>query len=274
MDNKSDKILILPDIHLSHKKAEKIISSVKADKIVALGDFFDNFDDTPEMVFATAEWFKDFINRPNVVACCGNHDIMYWFKDNKNVRCGGYTDEKSKIINSIVKPDDWNKLKFYHVIDDWILSHAGIHPFWIDMVKFRKNEPVEITQEALIQKLETDSKECIKRLNKGDGNWFIVAGFSRSNSPFVGGLLWCDFNQEFEPIRGIHQILGHTPDRENIRWSFLKEGSTIPEASIHGAEPYLSKQSSYNVCIDSYPALKWYAILEDKKLTIHETEKL
>lgn len=268
------KYLIIPDVHNHSDRAEKIIQHVKADQIIFLGDYFDDFNDTAHDVTETAAWLRWSVNQENRIHLCGNHDIHYWFKDNRDTRCSGFEQYKSVAINNILGPEHWNKLKFFHVLDDWILSHGGVHPYWIDANKFRNNESVEITQEELVKKLERDSKQCIKDLTKGGHHWFIIAGFSRSRAPFAGGLLWCDFNQEFEPIKGIHQIVGHTPDRHVVRWNFLKEGSTEPERTVHGAEPYLSKQSSYNVCIDSYPALKWYAVLEEKKLSIHETEKI
>lgn len=268
------KYLIIPDVHNHADRAEKICKSVPADQIVFLGDYFDDFNDDAEDVIDAANWLSWSVNQENRIHLCGNHDVHYWFKNNVYLRCSGYEQCKSVAINNIMKPEHWGKIRFFHVIDDWFLTHGGIHPYWIDQSKFQNNEPVEITREKLIEKLERDSKECVKSLSNDKNHWFNIAGFSRSRSPFVGGLLWCDFNQEFHPIKGIHQIVGHTPDRDNVRWSFFKEGETVPSTSIHGAEPYLSKESSYNVCFDSYPALKWYATLEGKQFKIHEYKNL
>lgn len=266
------KVLVIPDIHLAHDRAEKIISFVKPDEIILLGDYFDQFDDTPQMVCETAEWFHWSVNQKNRIHLAGNHDIHYWFKDNEDQRCSGYEQYKSIAINDIVRPEDWKQLKFFHVLDDWILSHAGVHPHWIDLIRDNKGLPIEITKDKLIKKLEMDSKECIKLSNQDRRHWFTIAGFSRSRSPYVGGLLWLDFDQEFKPIRGVHQVVGHTPDRYHVRWKFLKENADIVSESTYGAEPVLSDKSSYNVCIDSYPALKWYATYEDKKLNVMEFE--
>jgi len=268
------KYLIIPDIHNHYDRAEKIIKSVNADQIIFLGDYFDDFDDNRNAITEVAKWFSWSIHEKNRIHLCGNHDIHYWFKDNKDQRCGGWEQYKSTIINDIVKPEDWNKLKFFHVLDDWILSHAGVHSYWLDPVKSHKSLPVEITKDQLIKKLERGSEECVKLINQNRHHWFTIAGFSRSGSPFVGGLLWLDFNEEFCPIQGIHQIVGHTPDRYNVKWKFFKENDTIMSESTSGAEPVLSDKSSYNVCIDSYPALKWYAIYEDKKLIIKEFKNL
>lgn len=268
------KYLIIPDIHTNISRAEDIIKSVPADNVVLLGDYFDEFADDPESICNTADWLKWSLNQPNRVHLIGNHDIHYYFKDNKDVRCSGYEQYKAVAINDILKPEDWKKLKFFHVIDDWFLTHGGIHPYWIDPKKCLNNEEVTIEKESLIEKLEKDSIECLKELSRGRNHWFEVAGWARCNSPFVGGLLWCDFNKEFVPIKGINQIVGHTPSRDEVRWKFLREGSKVPETSVHGAEPFLSKQSSYNVCFDSYPALKWYGIMEENRIKICEYTKI
>lgn len=268
------KYLIIPDIHTNVDRAEEIIDSVNADMVIFLGDYFDDFGDDPESICNTADWLKWSLTEPNRVHLIGNHDIHYYFKDNTNVRCSGYEQYKSVAINNILKPEDWKKLKFYYVIGDWFLSHGGIHPYWIDATKSLNNEEVTIEKDALIVKLERDSIECLSELSKGRGHWFEAAGWARSNSPVPGGLLWCDFNNEFAPIKGIHQIVGHTPSKDVIRWKFLREGSKIPEATVHGAEPYLSKESSYNVCFDSSPALKWYGILEKNQIKICEYTKV
>lgn len=268
------KTLIIPDIHNHFDRAEKTIKSVNADQIVFLGDYFDDFNDTPEDITEVADWFHWSVNQPNRIHLCGNHDIHYWVKEAKSNRCGGWEQWKQIAIDNIVKPEDWEKLKFYYVLDNtYLLSHGGVHPYWVDPVKFRNGEEITITLDKLVQKLERDSEECIKLLKKDRYNWICVAGFSRSRSPFVGGLIWLDFGEEFHPIRGIHQIVGHTPSRHHVRWSFYKENDKTVSESTTGAEPVLSDKSSYNVCIDSYPALKWYAIYEDKKLSIHNYEK-
>ncbi len=39
--------LILPDLHLKVEQADKIIKHVGADKIICVGDVFDDFGDNP-----------------------------------------------------------------------------------------------------------------------------------------------------------------------------------------------------------------------------------
>ena len=267
------KTLILSDIHNNYNLAETIISKVKPDLTIQLGDAFDDFDDTYEMIAETAEWFHYSINQKNRIHIAGNHDVHYWFKDNPNVRCSGYEQAKSIVINNRIKPEDWNKLKFFYVLDDWILSHAGVHPYWIDPVKERNGEDIIITKDTLVKKLERDAPECVKQLKNKRSHWFEICGHARSHaSPFVGGIIWLDFNYEFTPIRGIHQIVGHTPS-DKIRWRIMKENDNAVYAP-EGAEPELNEKTSFNVCFDSSPTLKWCAIYEDKSLKIIETKNL
>lgn len=265
------KCLIIPDIHNNHTVAEGLITKIKPEHTIFLGDYFDDFNDTSEEIADTADWLSWSVTQKDRTHLMGNHDVHYRFANNSGVRCGGYEIGKSVIISNRVKDEHWKQIKFFANVGDWIISHGGVHPYWIDPVKFRNKEPISISKSELIKKLERDSIECIKDLNKGRGHWFVVAGFARSRSPFVGGLTWCDFNQEFEPIRGIHQIIGHTPSRDEIRWRVLKSNDDAVYAP-QGAKPELNENTSFNVCFDSYPALKWYGILEGNELSIHETK--
>ena len=73
------KTLIIPDIHTKWEKAQKAIEKYPADEVICLGDYFDDFDDTPEMAMDTATWLKDFISRKNTVALVGNHEFNYLY---------------------------------------------------------------------------------------------------------------------------------------------------------------------------------------------------
>jgi hypothetical protein len=266
------KYLVIPDIHNNHTLAEALIAKVNPEHTIFLGDYFDNFDDTYEDVANTAVWLAWSVTEKNRTHLTGNHDIHYRFADNSGVRCGGYDQGKSVVINNRVKPEHWKRLKYFANVGDWILSHAGVHPYWIDPVKFREDENFTVSKETLINKLERDSVDCDKQLTNGKSHWFEISGHARNHhSPYVGGLLWCDFDLEFRPTRGIHQIIGHTPSREDIRWRVLKSNDDAVFAP-EGAKPELSDQTSFNVCFDSYPALKWYGILEGNELSIHETK--
>ena len=270
----NDKTLIIPDIHLRHEKAEKIISIVKPDKIVFIGDYFDDFNDTPAMVAETADWLHHSVNQENRIHLVGNHDIMYWFKNNSSLHCAGHEQYKSVTINDFVTSKDWEKLVFYYNLDNkWLLTHAGLHPYWINPSNFKRKEIMSYTLKQACSKLAIESIKAKKSFQKNEMHWFAMPGYSRcSNSYCYGGLLWCDWDEEFHPVGGLHQIVGHTPNHE-LFWLYLKEGDTnFQSAPWNKVCPELSNKSSYNICLDSQPGSRYYAIYEDGQLSIHNNE--
>jgi len=270
------KYLILPDVHNRFEVAEKIIKSVKPDKTIFLGDYFDDFGDDPQIIADVADWFHHSVNQKDRIHICGNHDLHYWFKDNDSMRCSGYEQFKSITINDFVTKQDWEKLVFFYILDGkWLLSHAGLHPSWIDSNKFQAGSIVESSLDKLKSFLEASSINAKKEFYKGGMHWFAMPGFSRSRSPYYGGITWCDWTKEFHPIRGIHQIVGHTPDY-TLRWSIVEEGGTkiqsLPLERV--SNPTLSDKSSYNICLDSHPGSQYYAIYEDDKFTVQKTKDI
>ena len=270
----SKKTLIIPDVHNRISLVEKIIESVKPNKTIFLGDYFDNFFDNAEIARNTAEWFKSSINQKDRIHLVGNHDIHYWFSENPNVRCSGYEYGKSVVINDIVTTNDWEKLKFFHILDrKFLLSHAGIHPSFINDKTKSGQISDNISLKKLKSKLEKDSKSAIKELYNGEQHWFTGAGYSRGGSQKYGGITWCDWNREFHPIRGIHQIVGHTPNYE-INW-YINDGieSWMTKHTLNSRDcvkkDELTNKNSYNICLDTHPGSKHYAIYENGLLKIH-----
>lgn len=54
--NSQEKILIVPDIHNDYHTAEMIIKKENLDKIIFLGDYFDDFYDTVKDAANVAKW--------------------------------------------------------------------------------------------------------------------------------------------------------------------------------------------------------------------------
>lgn len=278
------KYLILPDVHNRIKIVEEIIAKVKPDKTIFLGDYYDDFYDNADIIKDIALWFRESVHREDRIHLLGNHDVHYWFNENVSTRCSGYEYGKAKVIDSIVKKEDFEKLRFFYVLDDkFILSHAGIHPVWVmekgsfncDKVAGKDNG---ITFKKVVNRLKTEARTAVKTLYDNRRHWMAEAGFSRGGRSHYGGLLWNDWNQDFAPIRGIHQIVGHTPCRI-LKWCVVGEGEDsykmVPyteRASVNVNE--LTDNSSFNFCLDSHPGSQYFAIYEDGKFSVHKTESL
>ena len=120
------RTLIISDIHLRWKLVDNIINEESPDEIIFLGDYFDDFGDTPEKNLVMAEWLVHSLEQPNRIHLMGNHDIMYGTRD-RNYRCSGYNEDKEYLINTVMTRDHWKKIKMYHWLDDILCSHAGVH---------------------------------------------------------------------------------------------------------------------------------------------------
>ena len=80
------KTIIISDIHNDYFTAEKIIKKENPDKIIFLGDYFDDFDDTVKDSENTAKWLVKSLKQENRIHLIGNHDLSY-MTDNSNLKC-------------------------------------------------------------------------------------------------------------------------------------------------------------------------------------------
>jgi hypothetical protein len=215
------RTLIIGDIHHRVKEAEHAIASIPHDKVVCTGDYFDQFFDGRGKSRRTAKWLKAFLCDPNNILLYGNHDVPY-FKS-KAFSCPGWTVEKDRIINYVMKESDWHKLKWHTWVDGFLISHAGVHPSYV---------PRDLSLDSLQQWFAEQDEgawqaACDPVMHH---HWYWDRGPARSGFYPVGGLLWLDWNHEFVPTY-FNQIVGHTPD------------STTPIRRMEG-------YSSVNYCVD------------------------
>lgn len=255
------KILIIPDIHNKHVRAQRIIDSEGSDKIIFLGDYFDDFHDSVQDVKETAKWLKNSLTDKNRIHLFGNHDIGYAFPCNSYCICSGWEKEKSRAINNIFSDDDWRQFKWFHNEDDVLFFHGGM-----DERRVRANETI---LSNILEYLEEQSEIAFRRASTLNPHSFYEAGRSRGGIWPVGGLLWCDFIREFKHHSLFHSIVGHTP----VKVPVIKNGGLTLEAEdkIHlnrGGMPY--------VHIDLDTHLNHYAIFdtETRQLEIKRYSEL
>lgn len=225
--------MILSDIHNKHDIAEEIISRENPDKIIFLGDYFDDFDDTTNDAENTSQWLAKSLQQKNRIHLIGNHDLNY-MTYNPKFKCTGYDILKHETINNNKIP--WNKLKLYHQIDDWLFTHAGLsNTFYIQ----------QKTKSDSLQTILIRSKNDLDNLdNLNYYHHFLQIGMIRGGTNFVGGIVWCDYS-EFVDIPGLRQMFGHT------------RGDTVRHKKSIDSEHY---------CIDT--SLRHYAIYHNGTMTI------
>ncbi len=217
------KTLIISDIHHRIVRAQKLIDAHPCDRYVFLGDIYDDFGDDVLIAGKTARWHKEKLADEKNTFIWGNHDLPYAYWHNKDLKCSGNTRDKAEVINDIMERQDWAKIKFFVQVDGWLISHAGLRPDFGD------------------KDLEAEASAAIKCADAIQPHWMIAAGYARGGGWALGGLTWLDWNQEFKPIPGIKQIVGHTPGK-------------------------MPREKDGNWCIDTH--MRHAAIIEDGKLEI------
>lgn len=269
--------LIIPDLHHKWKKAEKIIESVKADEIIFLGDYFDDYNDTPEIVEETCNWLISSVSKPNRIHLFGNHDQHYAFPY-KTFQCSGYKDWKYFIIRDLINSKIWDKLKWFYFLDDkWLLTHAGLAESNVpDSIKRKYRNREEFIKE-LTDWLNEEIKVGFYMGADGVKNWIFNAGYARGGEQLCGGITWCDFNREFSPIKGINQIFGHTPLKfRTSMWCILNNRniSYIPSnKSEITSEMFNNLELSLNINLDVIDSMHW-AIWNGKELIVDNYNNL
>lgn len=212
------KTLIIGDIHQKLNRLNLATENWQ-DKIIFLGDYFDDFGDTLEDVTKTAEWLKDSLTKENRIHLIGNHDFHYLIKPKGAVYCSGFCPKKYERINQILTEEDWSKLRFFHhEKETYWFSHAGITKYWFE-------HPVLGLNLAGILKTVEECTEALKASDFSRCNALWAADRYRGGRYEKGGLLWNDWrNCDF--FKGITQIVGHTP-REEVKCSNKKGGTNI-----------------------------------------------
>lgn len=200
---KANKIVVVPDVHQAPNlnQLEQAIARERPDLTVFLGDYFDQFGDSPGDAGRTAEWLCQSLQHPKRIHLWGNHDLPYCYPENPVVRCPGFTVEKFEAVQRYLGEPDWQKLRLYHWEGHRLFSHAG----WS---KPCFNPSPAATD--LRRNLAAQERAAWEALRAQRDHWIFDCGFRRGGCQRTGGLIWCDI-REFEPIPGIDQFFGHTP---------------------------------------------------------------
>jgi hypothetical protein len=213
------KTLIIPDIHERIVENQRILDREDFDKVIFLGDYFDCFN--PESgISDLSEWliglYEDLGDK--AVFLMGNHDLPYYEeiyygckfarkRENKKYHCTGYSRNKAKKLMKFFGPNKhpfFHGLKIFEMCGKYCCSHAGFHYSFFSPYK---------SIEENLDYIEDEWRHF--SVCHPDISRFYKIGKARGENG-IGGPLWLDFGQEFEPIEGFPQIVGHT-NRENVR---------------------------------------------------------
>jgi Calcineurin-like phosphoesterase len=254
------KILLIADIHDHWKIAQQIVDTVEHDLVVFLGDYFDSFWGGLDDARATATWLKQSVHNPKHVHLVGNHDLAY-LHPCRWTYCSGNAGDKHKVIYEVLANEDWAKLKPFHYVEtgNWLCSHAGIarHLF---------ERPDGLTLDGIDQKC----KDGLASLAFGQHSHAFAAGYERGGGQPYGGIVWQSF-ETLTPIKEFRQICAHTPSWPEPQVRFMNKDGRIFQRTHHRFNGW---KTHPEVAVNLDTHLKHYGILEDGKLSIHETARI
>ncbi len=249
------RTVVIGDIHHRTSAVDRILSKFrgKYDQVVFLGDYFDCFGDTPDLMRSTLEWLSESVGFRNRVHLLGNHDLSYFFPRHPQAWCPGWSDAKQAVLEGYRGALPLERFSLGVQCGPWLVSHAGMHPGLVPAG----------CDAAAIEALLAGAK---RDLTAGRSSPLFEAGRARGGDADFGGIAWLDFAREFQPIPGIHQLVGHTPAQGVARGVHLAaDGSSVRSEHYDigvtiGSIQQPSHSRSANYCLDC--ELSMVALLE------------
>jgi hypothetical protein len=174
------KTLVVGDLHGQHEIVDGVLSSGLP--VIFVGDYLDSYTRSRAEQKFTLVKVLDAVESGQASALRGNHEMSYLRQD---MRCSGYGSTLSFLMRVLEKPRIDTKLVDYLYAEGFLITHAGV-------------------SQTLLESRQQSLEEYL-----GGGDYSQIGRVRGGHDP-VGGLWWCDFNFEFEPIEGVPQIFGHT----------------------------------------------------------------
>jgi hypothetical protein len=173
------------------------------DKYIFVGDYTDSFNKTSVEIFeALTEVIRFKILYPEyVILLLGNHDLQYYFQY-KGFECTGFRPYNWFDLNELFnKHKDLFQVAYQY--KNYIWTHAGISNQWYKHeFSYHSNNIATDLNTAFLER-------C---------NPLFDVGYLRGGFKPVGGIFWADKAEtESDPLKGMHQIVGHTQTKEIIR---------------------------------------------------------
>jgi len=190
------KTAVVGDIHGRLEVMEDVLDTADYDRIVFVGDYVDSFSRTKLDQLQCLELALAAHNGEDVICLRGNHEESYLDPD---YRCSGWNPVMD--THFLDKKEAVRALPAYTWVDGILITHAGVSKHFLDEVLYDRYLYMGLSDIGKVDKyLE-------QRVHP-------EVGYARGGSKSCGGLMWCDWFEEFAPIPGLRQIMGHSGYRE------------------------------------------------------------
>jgi len=183
------KYLFIGDIHGDLKLVNFLLGNFSQYQLCFVGDIVDSLTFSPK---DQVTCMQKILNSSSILLR-GNHDEGYLFSQ---MRCSGWRSETEYLLKPFHDAIKAKSKYFLYLKEHSLLvTHAGLSKVLWDYVGLT----METLEETLTRWTVTPSSSPLY--------WI---GRSRGGRHSVSGLLWCDYNTDFEPIDGLKQVFGHT----------------------------------------------------------------
>jgi hypothetical protein len=187
------KYVFIGDVHGKFEEVERALA-MDGMKIF-VGDFMDSRDHSPSHHRICLRLVLEAIEKKEARAIFGNHELSYLYPIQH--RCSGYSEAGRQIMSDVA--DEMQRKFESHILlgDSFLVSHAGLTR--------------QIWEGQYLDQLDpTMLDEKLKRWWKDLSSPMHWSGSKRGGRAPIGGMFWCDFRSEFQPVPGLQQVFGHT----------------------------------------------------------------
>ncbi|MGA9120685.1 MAG: metallophosphoesterase [Bacteroidota bacterium] len=187
-------LLFIGDLHGNLPFLKRVLEVYPHHHKVFVGDFVDSRVFSRDEELECLETVLDLVEKGDARALFGNHEWSYL---EQSMRCSGFEQSFDLRLNPL-KSRMRDLLEHYLWMPEHriLITHAGL--------SFRIWQECGFTIENLTGKLGEWELLPVQETPAG---WI---GMPRGGMDSVGGIYWCDWYSEFQPVPGVTQILGHT----------------------------------------------------------------
>ena len=245
------RILVVGDIHGQHEKLSKALEEFDKnghDYIVQLGDLVDSLvrsdEDMLRTVKIAVEAKQKYGNR--YIQLLGNHDNQYM--NFPKFRCSGFRDHLQPSLTYLLQKHK-RCFQVAFQVENYLFTHAGVNRMWFqkhfDKLQFYADyfgipfNDFSKLSEILNAVEESKDREILHEVGEKRGGLRYD----------YGGITWCDKDEvmDYEPIHGLHQVVGHTPQNYVRKAVAFGDGIVIRNTSVTFCDVLNLTEDFYNL---------------------------
>ncbi|HPI86726.1 MAG TPA: metallophosphoesterase [Bacteroidales bacterium] len=198
-------LITIGDLHGS--AAWKRINPLKYDRVIFVGDYVDSGRYNDEAIYANLksliQWKEKLPDR--IVLLWGNHDLAYFYGGHERHYCSGFRpDMLSRLFSFYTHYRSYFQAAFQ--INNYLWTHAGVVQRWFDHCIGSEVLPSDQNLAATLNRLFDQYYEPLYYVS-------VIRGGVNED----GGIFWAHRTETLEdPLKGYHQIVGHSQTHEGI----------------------------------------------------------